>query len=387
MPDRRAPAPARAGRAGGGRGPARRAGGGLRRPVVAHRGEGVRRRGGVAVVGRHRGHRRAGGRRRPPGLRLRRLARRRRRGRGAGRGPRQRRLRHGRRVPRPGRARRRRPRPTSTCSGRSWPPSPPTARWSWPSRSTGPPGPPTPASGGWRAPATATRRRSRPSRPPRASGSPAGGRTARCGPRPWPARARRPRPATATRSAAHPEDLDLAKAAADAADRATRLLGARKPASRRLTVVLRPQGHGLVPGRAVVDAVGAESAIKGRSLFAGREGEAVAVPLLTLVDDPTEPEAYGAVPLRRRGPGQPAQRPHRGRRAGRLPAQLLHRPALGPGVERGRGAGRLHDRARRRQPGPDPHAGRPHPGRAAGRRRATACSCSRSAACTRAPTR
>jgi PmbA protein len=34
--------------------------------------------------------------------------------------------------------------------------------------------------------------------------------------------------------------------------------------------------------------------IKGRSLFAGREGEAVAVPFLSLVDDPTEPEAWGA---------------------------------------------------------------------------------------------
>jgi PmbA protein len=37
-----------------------------------------------------------------------------------------------------------------------------------------------------------------------------------------------------------------------------------------------------------------EAVSKGRSLFADRIGEAVAIPALTLVDDPTDPEAYGA---------------------------------------------------------------------------------------------
>src|SRR5207244_5058420 len=41
--------------------------------------------------------------------------------------------------------------------------------------------------------------------------------------------------------ARRPEDLDVAAAARDAAERATRLLGARQPASRRLTVVLEPR--------------------------------------------------------------------------------------------------------------------------------------------------
>ena len=37
-----------------------------------------------------------------------------------------------------------------------------------------------------------------------------------------------------------------------------------------------------------------ESVLKGRSLFADRVGEQVSAPALTLVDDPTDPDAYGA---------------------------------------------------------------------------------------------
>ena len=90
-----------------------------------------------------------------------------------------------------------------------------------------------------------------------------------------------------------PHDLDVAKAAADAAERATRMLGARKPASRRLTVVFDPKVTASFLGM-LASGLSAEAAIKGRSLFAGREGESVGVPFLTLVDDPTEPDAYGA---------------------------------------------------------------------------------------------
>ncbi len=90
-----------------------------------------------------------------------------------------------------------------------------------------------------------------------------------------------------------PEDLDMAKAVKDASEKATRLLGARKPASRRLTVLLDPSVAASFLGL-LSSGLSASSVIKGRSLFAGREGEAVAVPFLTLVDDPTEPEAWGA---------------------------------------------------------------------------------------------
>jgi PmbA protein len=90
-----------------------------------------------------------------------------------------------------------------------------------------------------------------------------------------------------------PEELDMAKAVKDASEKATRLLGARKPASRRLTVLLDPSVSASFLGL-LSSGLSASSVIKGRSLFADREGEAVAVPFLTLVDDPTEPEAWGA---------------------------------------------------------------------------------------------
>ena len=89
------------------------------------------------------------------------------------------------------------------------------------------------------------------------------------------------------------DDLDLAKAVKDASEKATRLLGARKPASRRLTVLLDPPIAASFLGL-LASGLSASSVIKGRSLFAGREGEGVAVPFLTLVDDPTEPQAWGA---------------------------------------------------------------------------------------------
>jgi PmbA protein len=93
--------------------------------------------------------------------------------------------------------------------------------------------------------------------------------------------------------ARHPDDLDVAKAAADAVERATRLLGARKPDSRRVTVVFEPRITASLLG-VVSGALNGESVLKGRSIFAERVGEDVAVPTLTLVDDPTVPDAYAA---------------------------------------------------------------------------------------------
>ncbi len=89
------------------------------------------------------------------------------------------------------------------------------------------------------------------------------------------------------------DELDLGKAAQEAADRATRLLGAVKPSSRRLTVVLDPfvtaQFLGIISGT-----LNGEAVLKGRSIFANRLGEQVASPLFTLVDDPTNAKAYTA---------------------------------------------------------------------------------------------
>ncbi|MBS1846749.1 MAG: TldD/PmbA family protein [Actinobacteria bacterium] len=90
-----------------------------------------------------------------------------------------------------------------------------------------------------------------------------------------------------------PADLDVAAAATEAAERATRLLGAVKPSGGRMTVVLDPfvtaQFLGIVAGT-----MNGEAVNKGRSLFAGRLGEGIANPMVTLVDDPTDPRAYRA---------------------------------------------------------------------------------------------
>jgi PmbA protein len=90
-----------------------------------------------------------------------------------------------------------------------------------------------------------------------------------------------------------PGELDLAVAAGDAVSRAVRLLGATKPASRRVTVVLTP----FVTAQflsIIGSTLSGESLVKGRSLFRDRLGEQVASDTVTLVDDPTNPLAYTA---------------------------------------------------------------------------------------------
>jgi PmbA protein len=90
-----------------------------------------------------------------------------------------------------------------------------------------------------------------------------------------------------------PEAFDLAKAAREAADRATRLLGAVKPASKRTTVVLDP----FVTAQflsIIASTLNGEAVVKGRSLFKERLGDAVAPAWVSLVDDPTNPLAYTA---------------------------------------------------------------------------------------------
>jgi PmbA protein len=74
------------------------------------------------------------------------------------------------------------------------------------------------------------------------------------------------------------------------------MLGATKPSSRKLTVVLDPFVTAQFLG--VLSAMlNGESVLKGRSLFAQRVGEQVAAPIVTLVDDATNPLAFSASPL------------------------------------------------------------------------------------------
>jgi len=93
-----------------------------------------------------------------------------------------------------------------------------------------------------------------------------------------------------------PAELDVGSAAADAADRATRLLGATKPATRRLTVVLDPWVTAQVLG-IIGQTLTGEAVLKGRSFFADRVGEDVAAPAVTLIDDATDPAAFTATEI------------------------------------------------------------------------------------------
>jgi PmbA protein len=91
----------------------------------------------------------------------------------------------------------------------------------------------------------------------------------------------------------------------EAADRALALHGARQPASRRCAVVLDPHvaaSFASVIGRTL----SADAVQRGRSLFAGKEGEQIADPALRLLDDGTDPEGLATAPFD--GEGVPQRR-------------------------------------------------------------------------------
>ena len=89
----------------------------------------------------------------------------------------------------------------------------------------------------------------------------------------------------------HP-DLDLAAIGAEAALKGARKLNPQRLPAGKYSVVLHPEVAldllGIVAGM-----LDAESVLKQRSLFAGKLGEAIASPLLTLVDDGRLTEAPG----------------------------------------------------------------------------------------------
>lgn len=88
-------------------------------------------------------------------------------------------------------------------------------------------------------------------------------------------------------------ELDLESIPRDAVDRAVRLLGAKPVAGRRIAVVFDPLVTRSVLG-VLSSAFNGESVLKGRSLFAGRDGEKIAAPVVEIVDDPTDARAFGA---------------------------------------------------------------------------------------------
>ena len=91
-------------------------------------------------------------------------------------------------------------------------------------------------------------------------------------------------------------DLDWEGVADEAIERSVRMLGAEKPATARVPVILDPFAGSSFLG-VLAGALSAESVQKGRSLFAGLEGERVGAEVLTLVDDGRRLDGPGAAPF------------------------------------------------------------------------------------------
>jgi PmbA protein len=102
-----------------------------------------------------------------------------------------------------------------------------------------------------------------------------------------------------------PGELDAEAIGAEAAERALALVGARQPPGRRCPVVLdafvAASFVGFIGGM-----LSAEAVQRGRSLFADREGEEVAGPVLRLADDGTAPGGPSSAPFD--GEGSPTRR-------------------------------------------------------------------------------
>ncbi len=88
-------------------------------------------------------------------------------------------------------------------------------------------------------------------------------------------------------------DLDIERVVGDAITRSTRMQGAVKPGSATVTVVLDPSVAASVLSL-VASLCNGEAVHKGRSLFGSRLGQEVGNPMLTLVEDPTNPASSGA---------------------------------------------------------------------------------------------
>jgi PmbA protein len=101
------------------------------------------------------------------------------------------------------------------------------------------------------------------------------------------------------------EDLDAGACGREAAERAVRLLGARTCPSMKAPVLLDPFVAAAFFG-VLSSALTADAVQKGRSLFAGREGQKVAGELLSLVDDGTLADGLDSAPFD--GEGTPTRR-------------------------------------------------------------------------------
>jgi len=143
-----------------------------------------------------------------------------------------------------------------------------------------------------------------------------------------------------------PSGLDPEAIGVEAAERATSLLGATKPRSRTCPVVLdetvAASFMGFIGGVLCADAVQ-----RGRSPFAGRLGDEIAAPALTLADDGTDPEGPASAPFD--GEGTPRSRTPL-IEAGALRTYLHDAHTARRGGEQTTGNAARHLRHRRRRP-------------------------------------
>jgi PmbA protein len=102
-----------------------------------------------------------------------------------------------------------------------------------------------------------------------------------------------------------PESLDPDAIGHEAADRAVALHGARQPSSRRCPVVLDPYVAASFVS-VIGGALSADAVQRGRSLFAGKQGEQIADSRLRLADDGLAPDGLATAPFD--GEGMPQQR-------------------------------------------------------------------------------
>jgi PmbA protein len=101
-----------------------------------------------------------------------------------------------------------------------------------------------------------------------------------------------------------PESLDPAAIGAEAADRALALMGARQPSTRRCPVVLDPYVAASFAS-IIGGTLSARAVQRGRSPFAGKEGETVASQAVLLVDDGLDRDGLATSPFD--GEGVPQQ--------------------------------------------------------------------------------
>jgi len=91
------------------------------------------------------------------------------------------------------------------------------------------------------------------------------------------------------------DELSLDEAADDAVTRLLEKIGSVKPESAEVTLILEPRLTATVLG-IVSGMLSGEAVAKGLTPFATRVGEQVGSSLLTIVDDPTNPDSLGAEP-------------------------------------------------------------------------------------------